>query len=101
MHGWGFRRLHIIPIFLFQPSIIACRGRKAACRRIGEEHGLSKRELDVFVLLARGYASASIQKKLYIAAGTTNYHTRNIYAKLGVHSRSEVIELVNAKADDG
>lgn len=55
----------------------------------------------MFVLLARGYASASIQKKLYIAAGTTNYHTRNIYAKLGVHSRSEVIELVNAKADDG
>ena len=35
---------------------------QAACRRIGEEHGLSKRELDVFVLLARGYASASIQK---------------------------------------
>lgn len=76
-------------------------GLQAACRRIGEEHGLSKRELDVFVLLARGYASASIQKELYIAAGTANYHTRNIYAKLGVHSRSEVIELVNAKAEDG
>ena len=30
MHGWGFRRLHIIPIFLFQPSIIACRGRNPA-----------------------------------------------------------------------
>ena len=45
------------------------------------------------MLLARGYTSSRIQKELYIAAGTVNYHSRNIYAKLGVHSKQELIEL--------
>lgn len=61
--------------------------------KIAQEHGLSQREQDVFALLARGYTSARIQKELYIAAGTVNYHSRNIYAKLGVHSKQELIAL--------
>lgn len=48
----------------------------------------------MLALLARGYSSARIQSELFIAAGTVNYHTRNIYAKLGVHSKQEVIDLV-------
>ena len=61
--------------------------------RISQDYGLSQRERDVFMLLARGYTSSRIQKELYIAAGTVNYHSRNIYAKLGVHSKQELIEL--------
>lgn len=56
--------------------------------------GLSERERDVLELLAEGRSSARIQEDLCISAGTVNYHTRNIYAKLGVHSRQEVIDLV-------
>ena len=63
------------------------------CAKIQEDCGLSARELDVLRLLVHGYSSACIQKELYIAAGTVNYHTRNIYAKLGVHSKQEIIEL--------
>lgn len=63
---------------------------------IGKEHGLSNREMDVFALLARGYSAAAIQSELYIAAGTVNYHTRNIYSKLNVHSKQELIGMVNA-----
>ena len=66
---------------------------------VGEEFGLSSREIDVLRLLARGYSSARIQSELYIAAGTVNYHTRNIYAKLGVHSKQEVIDLVAKDLD--
>ena len=65
----------------------------AVASRICAEYGLSQRECDVFALLARGYTSARIQKELYIAAGTVNYHSRNIYAKLGIHSKQELIEL--------
>ena len=57
------------------------------------EYGLSQRERDVFELLAKGYTSPRIQQELYIAAGTVNYHCRNIYAKLGVHSKQELIAL--------
>ncbi len=52
--------------------------------------------MDVFALLARGYSAAAIQSELYIAAGTVNYHTRNIYSKLNVHSKQELIGMVNA-----
>lgn len=67
---------------------------RAKCLAVGNRYGLSDREVDVLALLARGYSSARIQAELYIAAGTVNYHTRNIYAKLGVHSKQEVIDLV-------
>lgn len=47
----------------------------------------------LFTLLARGYTSTRIQKELYIAAGIVNYYSRNIYAKLGVHSKQELIAM--------
>lgn len=66
------------------------------CETIAAETGLSQREADVFKLLARGYTSSRIQKKLYIAAGTVSYHSHNIYSKLGVHSKQELIDLIQS-----
>lgn len=66
-------------------------------RKLAENLGLSEREQDVFVLLAEGRSSARIQEDLCIAAGTVNYHTRNIYQKLDVHSRQEIIDLAHSK----
>ena len=67
---------------------------ESRCLAIGHEFGLSNREMDVFSLLARGYSASAIQSELYIAPGTVNYHTRNIYSKLNVHSKQELINLV-------
>lgn len=68
---------------------------ESKCLMLGREYGLSNREMDVFALLARGYSAAAIQGELYIAKGTVNYHTRNIYSKLGVHSKQELISMVS------
>lgn len=62
-----------------------------------DEYGLSERERDVLRLLAEGRTSSRIQEELCIAAGTVNYHTRNIYSKMGVHSRQQLIDLVHRK----
>ena len=59
-----------------------------------ERHGLSPREADVLRLLVDGDSTAQIQDKLCIAPGTFNYHMRNIYAKLGVHSRQELLVFI-------
>jgi DNA-binding CsgD family transcriptional regulator len=67
-----------------------------ACSLIAKQYQLSKRETDVLVLLSKGYSSTKIQSELYISAGTVNYHTRNIYTKLDVHSKQEVIGMVEA-----
>lgn len=71
----------------------------ARCQELGEQSGLSDREREVLVLIAEGRSSARIQEDLSIAAGTVNYHTRNIYAKLGVHSRQEIIDMTLGLSD--
>lgn len=56
--------------------------------------GLSPREQEVATLLARGRSLPFIQEELYISAGTAQTHARHIYKKMGVHSRQELINLV-------
>lgn len=69
------------------------------CRRIAETHGLSKRQAEVFALLAHGYDIPTIAKKLYVSENTVRTHAKKIYATLEVHSKQEIIELSNASYD--
>lgn len=75
------------------------RGRwKAQALALGQQHGLTDRELEVFLMLARGRGTQSISDELTISLYTTRAHTRNIYTKLDVHSRQQLIDKVNAHA---
>lgn len=65
-----------------------------ACTHIGQTARLSAREQDIFELLALGRGSENISKRLSISLNTARTHTHNIYTKLNVHSRQELIELV-------
>ena len=68
-----------------------------AIRAIAAEHALSKRETEVFDLMARGYGSAFIAQTLFISDNTARTHVRNIYRKLGVNSRTELLSLLNER----
>ncbi|MHB8625602.1 MAG: LuxR C-terminal-related transcriptional regulator [Aggregatilineales bacterium] len=52
---------------------------------------LSSRELEVLRLIADGLANAEIAAKLFLTTGTIKAHTRSIYNKLGVNSRTQAI----------
>lgn len=52
---------------------------------------LSGREMEVLNLLAQGYADKKIAENLVIARETVHKHLKNIYEKLGVHSRTEAV----------
>ena len=67
---------------------------------VAEEYGISKRELEVFQLLAQGRTAARIEQELYISRGTVNTYSHRIYQKLDVHSRQELLDLVYAAGEE-
>ncbi|MBU0493977.1 MAG: response regulator transcription factor [Chloroflexi bacterium] len=50
---------------------------------------LTPREMEVLQLLAQGLSNRDIARRLVISSRTVNFHLDNVYAKLGVHSRTE------------
>jgi LuxR family maltose regulon positive regulatory protein len=52
---------------------------------------LSSRELEVLALIAEGLTNQEIAARLYLSLHTVKAHTRNIYAKLGVSSRTQAV----------
>jgi pimeloyl-ACP methyl ester carboxylesterase/DNA-binding CsgD family transcriptional regulator len=52
-------------------------------------HGLTARELEVLRLLASGHSNRELGELLFISPTTAARHVANIYAKLGVESRSQ------------
>jgi LuxR family maltose regulon positive regulatory protein len=50
---------------------------------------LSERELEVLQLVAEGLNNHEIGVRLFLSPHTVKVHTRNIYAKLGVHNRTQ------------
>lgn len=57
-----------------------------------QEAALSKRENEVLHILAKGKSYAAIAQELNVSVNTIKTHTRNIYEKLHVSSRDEIIQ---------
>ena len=51
--------------------------------------GLSKREVEVLILVAGGRSNPEIAEELFISRHTVVRHVTNIYAKTGCSSRAE------------
>ncbi len=63
--------------------------------RLGEEpaRGLSERETEIVVLAARGLSNFQIARELRLSEATVKRHLANVYAKIGVGSRSEAVRM--------
>ena len=53
--------------------------------------GLSARELVILRMLTGPLSERDIGRELYLSHNTIHSHTRSIYRKLGVSSRSEAV----------
>lgn len=54
--------------------------------------GLSKRELEVLQLMAKGLSNQEIAEKLFISLNTIKTHTSKLFEKLDVKRRTQAIE---------
>lgn len=64
------------------------------CSDVAREHGLSQREEEVLILLARHRTARDVERELCVANGTAKAHIRHVYQKLDIHTREELFALV-------
>lgn len=67
---------------------------------IAQEFRLTQREEEVLELLAQGMKASAIAEDLFISTSTAKSHIRNIYAKLDIHTQSELLLLVHQKESE-
>lgn len=75
--------------------------REAALATLADGAGLSAREREILPYLARGHRPAYVADILCISEHTVRTHSRNMYRKLGVSSREELIQLVEGRTEKG
>ena len=69
---------------------------RRAVRPLSDNSLLSAREQEILEQLASGRANKEIARRFELTENTVKFHLKNIYAKLGVNSRTQAI----AKARD-
>ncbi len=69
-------------------AVLAAAGHRARKVRGGWPAGLSDREVEVLVLVARGLSNKEIGRALHISARTAQQHIRHLYEKTGVSNRA-------------
>lgn len=64
-------------------------------RRLLEQHPelerLSKREMEVFIRLLSDKTQMQIAQELYISHSSVHFHCKNIYKKLNINSRKQLL----------
>ena len=85
--GWGFITL--------APEEEQPTDRMRACSLIGEDFRLTGREREVLGLMAEGKTRREITEELFVTGNTVKTHQHNIYAKLDIHSREELLRFID------
>ena len=61
-----------------------------------QHYRLSARETEVMELIARGNSVARIAEELVVSENTIRTHTKRIYAKLDIHKKQELLDLIES-----
>jgi DNA-binding CsgD family transcriptional regulator len=65
------------------------------CEQLAQQSSLSPRESEIMLFIGRGYSPAFIAKKLFLSDSTVRSHVKNIYRKLAVNSREDLLQLID------
>lgn len=66
------------------------------CRRVAACYGLTRREAEVLPYLARGRSARVVAEALFVSEATVRTHIRRILEKTTLHSKQEIIDLIEA-----
>ncbi len=68
-----------------------------ALEQAARRYGLTERESQILGYLARGRSAPFIREELSLSKSTVATHVRHIYDKLGVHSKQELLSLLERR----
>lgn len=94
----GLTPIHAARLIADRHDPLGDEGLHAVCASMAASHGLTARELEVLELLAHGRNVPYIQEALGISQGTAKTHAHNIYRKLAVASRQELLDAIDHQA---
>jgi DNA-binding CsgD family transcriptional regulator len=92
--------LNVVPILWLQRFFLPSFGRLssndegAVLDRLVREYNISRREREIMELILEGKSNKEIEGQLYISFNTVKNHIYNLYQKLGVNSRTQLMHLV-------
>lgn len=65
------------------------------CRKVQAQFDLTDRETDMAFYLAQGRSKSYISQELHLSENTVKSYTRNVYSKLCIHSKQELIDILD------
>ena len=70
--------------------------QKTLMEQFREAYGLTSRETEICLLVAQGLTNHQISESAFISVGTVKVHTHNIYQKLGISKRSQILDMLSS-----
>jgi PAS domain S-box-containing protein len=96
---FAMRRVRVGKRTLFVAVVLPPSAAELA-RQVSEKVApLTVREREVVALIALGLTTSRIAEQLFISAETVRTHVRNVMAKLGVHTRVELVAVAFSRGD--
>ena len=101
LSGFVFIFINIIPVIwlkyyflIYYDSLFIGKGQ-SNLDIFSKQHNITKREKELIELLLKGKTNEEITELLFISKNTVKNQLYNLYKKLGVKSRTEVIYLIS------
>ena len=92
---WGLLRSRWIRWLTPSECVASDSGVPTVLAALADGHGLSERESEVLGLLYRGNTQKKIAEHLFLSVSSVQTYAKSLYRKLGVHSRQELIDMVD------
>ena len=93
---WGEEGAVQVALEVTASALPAAAPAERALDALASAHGLTAREAEVAVLLARRLRNDEVARTLGVSAHTARRHTERVFQKLGVRSRGDVAAVVHA-----
>ncbi|SMB87816.1 regulatory protein, luxR family [Desulfonispora thiosulfatigenes DSM 11270] len=80
-------------VFLFNFVNLEDSKQEKVIVDVWDNKNLTAKEIEVIKLILRGYTYKAISEQLFISENTTKFHVKNIYQKMNVNTKMELIKM--------